>query len=189
LGFGIWDLGFGIWDLGFGIWDLGFNIFYPVFRGGFLENEEKYFLGLFPITEMTYKSYMDMEVWQRARAFSQRIYCLSKNGSFASDFSLKDQINSSSGSIMDNIAEGFERDGTKEFRCFLSYAKGSAGECVSQLHRAFDRKHIDQKEFTELKSEGIILGNQLGGFISYLRGVEHAGKKFKKKKKLSPNAS
>ena len=59
---------------------------------------------------------------------------------FLKDYKLKDQINGSSGSIMDNIAEGFERSGRNEFINFLSYSKGSVGEVKSQLYRTLDRK-------------------------------------------------
>ncbi len=67
--------------------------------------------------------------------------------SFFKDFGLRDQINRASGSIMDNIAEGFERGGRKEFIQFLSYAKGSSGEVKSQLYRALDRDTLMKKHF------------------------------------------
>ena len=81
----------------------------------------------------TAKTFEDLDVWQRARSFSRKVFQLMKDGSFAKDFSLKDQVNTSTGSIMDNIAEGFERGGNREFINFLSYSKGSAGESRSQL--------------------------------------------------------
>jgi four helix bundle protein len=87
----------------------------------------------------TYKSSEDMEVWQRARVLANRTYALTQTGGFSRDYSLKDQIIDSSGSVMDNIAEGFERGGNRELIMFLSYSKGSAGEVRSQLYRAFDQ--------------------------------------------------
>ena len=126
----------------------------------------------------TYKSFEDMEVWQRARVLANRIYALTQTGSFSKDYSLKDQINDSSGSVMDNIAEGFERGGNREFIMFLSYSKGSAGEVRSQLHRAFDRKHISEHEFTELREEALSIGKMLGGLMSYLQNSELRGSKF-----------
>ncbi len=121
----------------------------------------------------------DMEVWQRARKLCNEIYPLTLKGSFQRDFKLRDQINGSSGSIMDNIAEGFERDGRIEFRQFLSIAKGSCGEVRSQLNRAMDRNHINLIEFDSLKLQAEDISKQLKGFISYLNTSEFKGAKFK----------
>src|SRR6185369_13279948 len=101
----------------------------------------------------TFKSFEEIEVWQKARPLANKIYCSTLEGSFANDFKLKDQINGSSGLIMDNIAEGYERDGTREFIQFLSIAKGSAGETRSQLYRALDRNHITKEIHEELQDE------------------------------------
>jgi len=120
----------------------------------------------------------DLEVWQKARDFAKLIYEYSSKGSFAKDFSLKDQINRSAGSIMDNIAEGFERGGNKEFIQFLSYSKGSSGEARSQLYRALDKTHIEQLEFDLLRNKSIELSKQLSGFISYLKTSEMRGAKY-----------
>ncbi|MEK6781278.1 MAG: four helix bundle protein [Bacteroidota bacterium] len=122
----------------------------------------------------------NLEVWQKAREFSQLIHETSNKGTFKKDFSLKDQINRSVGSIMDNIAEGFERGGNKEFIQFLSYSKGSSGEVRSQLYRALDKAHIEQLEFDFLKSKSIELSKQLSGFMSYLKTSEMRGVKYMK---------
>ena len=75
----------------------------------------------------TIKRFEDLEIWQEAREFSKEIIFLSKSTDLQKDFKLRDQIKGSSGSVMDNIAEGFERNGNLEFRQFLSIAKGSIG--------------------------------------------------------------
>ena len=127
----------------------------------------------------TIKSFEEMEVWKRSRLFADEIYKITSIGSFERDFKLRDQINGSSGSIMDNIAEGFERDSKKEFLQFLSIAKGSAGEVRSQLYRALDRNHISKIDFDKLKAEALELSKQLSGFMKYLSGSELRGIKYK----------
>ena len=127
----------------------------------------------------TIKSFEDIASWQRARQLCSDIYKLTLEGSFAKDFSLRDQINRSSGSIMDNIAEGFDRGGKNEFIQFLSYSKGSAAETKSQLYRAKDRNHISEEDFLKLSEASTEIGKMLGGFISYLNGTEIKGTKFK----------
>lgn len=126
----------------------------------------------------TIKSFEDIEAWKKARLFAREIYAITLDGSFAKDYSLKNQINESSGSIMDNIAEGFERGGNKEFINFLSYAKGSAGEARSQLYRANDRKHITDETFNKLKDDALEISRMISGFMSYLQNSEIRGSKF-----------
>lgn len=120
----------------------------------------------------------DLDVWQKARQLADSIYLKTQDGSFARDFSLRDQINRSSGSVMDNIAEGFERDGRKEFIQFLSFSKGSAGEVRSQLYRAKDRNHLTLNEFETLKSQAESISKMLNGFMNYLRNTEIKGIKY-----------
>ena len=121
----------------------------------------------------------DLEIWKEARKLSKQVFMLSSTGGFEKDFRFRDQIRASSGSIMDNIAEGFERGGNKEFLQFLSIAKGSCGETRSQCHRALDFGYIDQKTFQELVGRTTRLSKQISGFISYLKKSNFKGSKYR----------
>ncbi|MES2837198.1 MAG: four helix bundle protein [Bacteroidota bacterium] len=127
----------------------------------------------------TINSFEELEVWKKSRLLCNEIYLVTNTGTFEKDFKLRDQINGSSGSVMDNISEGFERDGKAEFRQFLSISKGSCGEVRSQLYRALDRKHINEEQFNKLKNQAEEISKQLNSFIKYLNSTEIKGTKFK----------
>jgi len=126
----------------------------------------------------TIKSFEDIEAWQKARSLSKEIFDLTNVGTFSKDFGLRDQINRASGSIMDNIAEGFERSGSKEFIQFLAIAKGSAGEVLSQLCRALDRKHLTNQQYNILAENTKQVSKMINGFMVYLRDSNIKGMKF-----------
>ncbi len=96
------------------------------------------------------KRFEDIESWQLARKLTQEIYTISKQNGFEKDFGLQNQTRRASVSILSNIAEGFERNGNKEFLQFLSVAKGSAGEVRAQLYVALDQNYIDRQTFNSL---------------------------------------
>lgn len=127
----------------------------------------------------TIEKFEDIEAWSLARELANDIFKLTLRDNFKLDFSLVNQIRSSSGSTMDNIAEGFERDGKKEFLQFLSIAKASSGETRSQLYRALDRKYITEQEFEHVKNKSIKISKMLSGLMNYLRTTEIKGIKFK----------
>ena len=129
----------------------------------------------------TITKFEDLEIWQLARLQTNDFDKLVEATSLAKDFELRNQMNASSGSVMDCVAEGFERSGNNEFKNFLVIAKGSNGEFRSQLYRCLDRKHIQQKLFDELYTKNVMLGNKLMSFINYLQNSTYKGKRYKSK--------
>jgi four helix bundle protein len=127
----------------------------------------------------TISNFEDLEIWQLSRQQAIAIFQLFSQEPFSKDWELRNQINASSGSVMDNIAEGFERSGNKEFTNFLIISKGSNGEVRSQLHRAFDRQYITLQKFEELKLNCILLSKKITSFIKYLKETELKGFRYK----------
>jgi four helix bundle protein len=126
----------------------------------------------------TITRFEDLEIWKEARRLAKEIHLISVETELRSDLRFKNQIKSSSGSVMDNIAEGFERDGNLEFRQFLSIAKGSAGETRSQLYRVFDFGYISEEKFEALKKDYENLSGKIKNFITYLNKKDFKGNKF-----------
>jgi len=121
----------------------------------------------------------DLEAWKISREVTKEIYRISKNDLFARDYGLRDQICRASVSTMSNIAEGFERDGDKEFINFLSIAKGSSGEVRSQLYVALDQNYISESEFNLRYGKTTENSRVISGLIKYLKQSDFKGKKFK----------
>lgn len=126
----------------------------------------------------TIKRFEDLEIWQELRKLSKEIISIAKTTDLKLDYRFKEQIKSSSGSVVDNIAEGFERNGNQEFRQFLSIAKGSAGEARSQVYRLFDNGYINQEKLDFLVSEYEKLSGKINNFIVYLNKKDFKGTKF-----------
>lgn len=124
----------------------------------------------------TVKRFEELDVWQLARVQCQEFKRLKDIGAFTDDFPLQDQMNRSTGSVMDNISEGFDRFTKADFRHFLIIARGSNAEARSQLYRALDRNYISQPTFDWLNLASIELGVKLHNFINYLTGSEHKHK-------------
>lgn len=128
----------------------------------------------------------DLLIWQQARELTKEIYEITRVGDFKYDSRFVQQIHAAVGSVMDNIAEGFERDGNKEFINFLYIAKGSCGEVRSQLYRAHDVGFIDDTTFEKMLKESIVLNKGIYNFIASLKQSAIYGQKHLKPETLKP---
>ena len=137
----------------------------------------------------TFNSIEENTAWQKARSLCSKIHTLATTTGLEKDYKLKDQINGSSGSIMDNIAEGFGRGGNKEFIQFLSISLGSACECQSQLYRILDRNYINKVLFDELYNLCNEIRKMIFGLIKYIQAASLKGVKFKNRKNNKNNNS
>ena len=135
----------------------------------------------------TIKKFEDLEIGQLARQQAKEIYKLTQTGTFEKDFDLKNQINASAGSAMDNIAEEFERFTNRDFCHFLVIAKGSNAEVRSQLYRAFDRNHISKEVLESRLDFSVMIGNKIKSFADYLTSSQYRSKP--KKVEQSPTSN
>ena len=126
------------------------------------------------------EKFEEIEVWKLARIICQSLENLFNETPLGKNFSLRNQMERSSGSIMDNIAEGYGRGGNQEFHNFLSYSKGSVAELKSQLYRALDKNLITVDQFENMINQCTVTENKIGAFMFYLRKSDFKGLKYKK---------
>jgi len=110
---------------------------------------------------MKIDKFEDIIAWQKAKIMTLKIYSSFKD---SRDYGFKDQICRASVSVMNNIAEGFERKSDSEFKHFLFIAKGSCGEVRSMLYLAKELKYIDDDVYSAL----LTLANEISKTISGL---------------------
>ena len=128
----------------------------------------------------TIVSFEDLDAWKIARELTREIYRVTSGERFSRDFGLKDQIRKAAVSVMSNIAEGFERDGNREFVNFLSIGKGSAGEVRSQLYVALDQDYVNRDDFELIYSKAKESGRVIAGLANYLKQSDYQGTKFRR---------
>ena len=128
----------------------------------------------------TFKRFEDIEAWQKARVLVSEINTLIHTGKISRDFSFCDQLKRAGYSVMNNIAEGHERDGNREFIQFLSFSKGSTGEVKSMLYVAKDQEYIDDIVFKRLYELCGSIGAMVFGLMKYLKNTGKKGTKFGK---------
>ena len=129
---------------------------------------------------MKIERFEDLEIWKDARELCKYVFKITSHEPFSKDYKFRDQIRSSSGSVMDNIAEGFGRGGNKEFINFLSIAKGSNDETRSQSYRAFDFDYISEEKLNDLLEQTDKISKKTSSFIKHLKGSTIRGSKFPK---------
>jgi four helix bundle protein len=128
---------------------------------------------------MTIEKFEDLVIWQQGRELAKEIYELTKADCWREGFEFRNQIRNSSGSVPDNIAEGFEREGNNEFIQFLSISKGSCGECRSQIYRAFDRTYIDKVKLDYFVEKTSRICSKIHNTIISVRKSDFRGRKYK----------
>jgi four helix bundle protein len=116
----------------------------------------------------TIKNFEDIEAWKKARELAGYVYALTHREKFAKDFSLKNQIQAAAGSVMHNIAEGFESGYDPEFVRFLKMARRSAGEVQSELYLALDVGYIKEDELAKAYKLAVDAKKLINGLINYL---------------------
>lgn len=104
---------------------------------------------------------------------------MTRKEAFKTDKRFVSQITAAAGSIMDNVAEGFGREGKQEFIQFLYISNGSCCEAQSQLYRAHDVGYITDDEFNTTINLCRSESTKIKNFINYLKGVDHKGNKYK----------
>jgi len=118
---------------------------------------------------MKIEKFEDIRAWQQARELANLVYDLTEKGGFARDYRLRDQVQGAAGSIMHNIAEGFDDGSDAEFIHFLKYARRSASEVQSEIYLALDRKYISQQDFQQAYDMATTTKKSINAFIAYLR--------------------
>lgn len=118
---------------------------------------------------MKIERFEDVRAWQQARELTNLVYDLTEQSNFARDFRLRDQIRGAAGSIMHNIAEGFDDGSDAEFIHFLKYSRRSASEVQSEIYLALDRKYVSEKDFQRVYDMATTTKKSINAFVAYLR--------------------
>ncbi len=119
----------------------------------------------------------ELNSWKKARQLANTIYDLANHQHFARDFRLRDQVQDAAGSVMHNIAEGFDSGSDAEFIRFLKIARRSASEVQSELYLALDRRYITTFELNCSYDLATEVKRLINGLIAYLRASKRPQKK------------
>ena len=127
---------------------------------------------------MNIKRFEDLDIWKEARDLRKVVYEITSKEPFSKDYRFRDQMRASAGSAVDNIAEGFDRGGNKEFYQFLSVSRGSTAEVRSQSYRALDSKHITEEKLNELLERTDSLSRKTYNLMQHLKNSDIKGLKY-----------
>lgn len=127
---------------------------------------------------MVVKDFEELAIYQKARVLGKQVYEITRKGEFKFDSRFVQQIRASVGSVADNIAEGFERQGAKEFKNFLYIAKGSCGELRAQINRAYDVGFIDKSTYSQMYEDCKRLSIAINHFIQSIKDSDFKGTKY-----------
>ena len=116
----------------------------------------------------------ELKVWQRARLFYKEVHLLTRRREFSRDYAMIDQMRRAALSVMNNIAEGFERFRRNEFMQYLSTSKASAGEVRSMIYAAFDVGYIDERTQLAMVAQAEEVGKMI---TSFRTGLERSAPK------------
>ena len=119
---------------------------------------------------MTIQTFEDLTVYQKAMVLTESIYKATSKGQFSRDWGLRDQLRRAAVSIISNIAEGYERNSTPEYRRFLLIAKGSSGEVRAQLALARNLGYLSNEAADRLIESCLEVTRMLGGLVGKLKG-------------------
>ena len=111
----------------------------------------------------------DLQSWQKTRQLTNLIYDPTQHSKFSKDFRLVGQIQDAAGSVMHNVAEGFDSGTNPEFIRFLKISRRSASEVQSELYLALDRNYITQAELTTAYNLATETKRLINGMVGYLR--------------------
>ncbi len=118
---------------------------------------------------MRIERFEDAQAWQEAQELTKLVYTATNEGAFSQDFRLTNQIRDAAGSVMHNIAEGFDAGSDAEFIRFLRYSRRSASEVQSQLYIALDQNYINNNQFQQIYDQAMHTKKLINGFIGYLQ--------------------
>ncbi len=120
----------------------------------------------------TVKNFEELASWKKARELAGFIYGLTHSHDFSRDFALSNQIRDAAGSVMHNIAEGFESGTDPEFARFLKMSRRSAAEVQSELYLALDANYITSEELRKGYDLAVEIKKLINAFIRYLRNPD-----------------